>query len=320
MVLSIVIPVYNVEKYVEQCLRSCAEQNVLSSEYEIVVVNDGSTDNSLQIVEQVAKDYSNIHIISQPNGGLSAARNTGISHAEGDYLWFVDSDDWLSENCLQTIFDTLTVGDLDALRLSTIRIENGISLEVVQEKGVGYIMSGVDYLMNYNLNCASVRTILKRSLLVDNNLFFCEGIYHEDHEFTPRVYFYINRLRVIDYHVYMNRLTPGSITQMINPKKAFDLLVVAERLAEFTISHKFRGLLKKKYCNLISSAINQALYNSLNMDRKNKIEFSKRLSSKRFLLRLMQNSTNKVYAIEGILFSSFPRLVTQLYSIRRFFE
>lgn len=120
MKLSIIIPVYNVELYVEKCLCSCAEQNLSPDEYEIIVINDGTKDNSLEIVEKVAKDYTNIFIYSQENKGLSATRNKGLSLAKGEYEWFVDSDDWIEKNCLKDIvsniegFDVLAMGYIQA--------------------------------------------------------------------------------------------------------------------------------------------------------------------------------------------------------------
>ena len=88
--LSIIIPVYNVEKFVERCIRSCEKQDVSSDNYEIICVNDGSKDNSLDIINRLSTEYPNIIVISQPNGGLSAARNTGMRNASGVYYMFVD--------------------------------------------------------------------------------------------------------------------------------------------------------------------------------------------------------------------------------------
>lgn len=109
-ILSIIIPVYNVENYVEHCITSCLKQNILISEYEIIIVNDGSTDNSLFIAEKTATGHPNIKIISQCNKGLSMARNKGLSLAQGDYIWFVDSDDYIEENCLKQIIETCKKG------------------------------------------------------------------------------------------------------------------------------------------------------------------------------------------------------------------
>ena len=114
--LTIVIPVYNVEKYIEKCLLSCVHQDIPSDSYEIIVVNDGTKDNSLRIAESIATTHSNISIVSQQNKGLSAARNTGLKLAKGNYIWFIDSDDWIEDNCLSSICQRLAQ-DIDILQI-----------------------------------------------------------------------------------------------------------------------------------------------------------------------------------------------------------
>ena len=93
--LSIIIPVYNTEEYLPRCLNSCLEQDLLANEYEIIAINDGSSDNSLQILNAYALKYPNIRVINQENRGLGATRNRGLNLAIGEYIWFVDSDDWV---------------------------------------------------------------------------------------------------------------------------------------------------------------------------------------------------------------------------------
>ena len=117
MLLSIIVPIYNVEKYVEKCIRSCEAQDISKEDYEIVVINDGSPDNSLKIVERIADEFPNIKIISQPNKGLSAARNTGMRNASGDYYMFVDSDEWIAEKWLGKICSKLRTEQPDALAI-----------------------------------------------------------------------------------------------------------------------------------------------------------------------------------------------------------
>lgn len=116
--LSLVIPMYNVELYIERCLNSCINQNLSPNEYEIIVINDGSKDNSLSIVEKIVQKYTNIHVISQINGGLSSARNTGLKNARGKYIWFIDSDDWIEPNVLKTLYDAASQNDVDILRFA----------------------------------------------------------------------------------------------------------------------------------------------------------------------------------------------------------
>ena len=104
MKLSIIIPVYNVEQYVGRCLQSCLSQShVKADDYELVIVNDGTKDNSMQVVEEMTRGCTNITVINQHNQGLSMARNAGLKEAKGEYVWFVDSDDWIAEGSISKI-------------------------------------------------------------------------------------------------------------------------------------------------------------------------------------------------------------------------
>ena len=108
MKLSIIIPVYNTEDYIRQCIESVL--NIKNIQTEIVVVNDGSTDKSLAILEEYAEKNNNIKIITQENQGASAARNTGIRVCTGDYIYFLDSDDWIDTDSFEKIIEELESG------------------------------------------------------------------------------------------------------------------------------------------------------------------------------------------------------------------
>ena len=99
--ISVVIPLYNKESSIKDTLHSVLSQNF--NDFEVVIVNDGSTDNSVSRVEEYTKKYFNIRLINRLNGGLSAARNTGLKEAKGEYVWFIDSDDWIEKNCLSIL-------------------------------------------------------------------------------------------------------------------------------------------------------------------------------------------------------------------------
>ena len=103
MFLSIVIPAYNVEQYIARCLDSCLNQDIPSDDYEIIVINDGSTDDTLSIIKTYVTHNKNLKYISRENRGLSITRNEGLSKAQGTFIWFVDSDDWIAPNCLASI-------------------------------------------------------------------------------------------------------------------------------------------------------------------------------------------------------------------------
>ena len=121
LLLSIIVPVYNVEKYLVRCIDSLVTQDVDACDYEIIMVNDGSTDNSLSVAEDLAAKYNNIVIVSHENRGLAAARNTGLRNASGQYVMFVDSDDYLTPNVISKMLKISFDNDLDILmaRVST---------------------------------------------------------------------------------------------------------------------------------------------------------------------------------------------------------
>ena len=105
MKISVIIPIYNVEPYIVRCAESVFRQDLSESEYEVIFVNDGSKDRSMEMLQNFLDTCGkqNFKVVNKKNGGLSSARNVGIEHANGDYLWFVDSDDWIEPNCLGTI-------------------------------------------------------------------------------------------------------------------------------------------------------------------------------------------------------------------------
>ena len=314
MKLSIIIPVYNTEKYIERCLRSCLQQNLNSNEYEIIVVNDGTKDNSMKIVNDIISEVNNVNVLTQENKGLSAARNFGIKNAVGKYVWCVDSDDWIETNCLKGIVQQMEDDNLEGLVHSGIRYINDENISYMKENYPDKIMKGVDYMNYQTINCAAVKTIYKREFLLNNNLFFYEGIYHEDAEFTPRAYYYIERLGFTHEHFYYNRLTPGSITQKPNPKKAFDLLIVAQRLHDFIKSNNISPY-KNAYADLIASDINQSLSNTGYMDESSKKMLGSIIMNNQYLLDYYIKSSKRKYQIEGILFKLFPSYLINIYNL-----
>ena len=121
--LSYVVPVYNVEAYVRSCLESLYAQGLSEDEFEVVCVNDGSTDTSLQILEDFQKDHNNMTIRTIPNGGSSNARNTGVGIARGEYIFFIDSDDYIAENTVKPLLELAMEKQIDMLYFDFIRVD-----------------------------------------------------------------------------------------------------------------------------------------------------------------------------------------------------
>jgi len=240
MKFSIIIPVYNVEQYLRDCLDSVVMQTY--PDYEVICVNDGSTDGSQEILMEYEKNYSQITVITQQNKGLSGARNAGIRAAQGDYLFFLDSDDWIEPDALKTLAEKQNGEDLVCFNGRRV-FENGMTEE--PDAGVSEsCLSGWEYYIKYALLTrkfhfvCTVLRLYRREYLLKNNLFFEEGIYHEDNLFTPIACYYAQSAKVIPDCLYIYRIREGSITQIVRVKRLFDMLVVANKLSDFFIPIK----------------------------------------------------------------------------------
>lgn len=226
MKLSIIVPVYNVADYLPKCLDSLLAQNLPQDEYEIIVVNDGSTDNSGEIAQQYADKYANITLVNQANQGLSGARNTGIKCAIGDYIQFVDSDDYLEENVLGGLMKQVEDDDLDVLRFNYENINDKgdvINPNKDPKHFVDFsneVVDGLTFLNNkLGPACYAVQFIIKKELLIDNNIIFKSGIYFEDVEWTPRMLLKAGRVASTGAVVYYYLVREGSITKAVNKDK-----------------------------------------------------------------------------------------------------
>lgn len=241
MKFSVIIPVYNVESYLRECLDSVLNQTF--EDWEAICVNDGSTDRSAIILDEYASNDHRFKTIDQPNGGLSAARNTGMKAAKGEYILFLDSDDWLELNALGVISKSLA--DEDMVCFSGRRfIESEGQYHDADQLLERTYASGMDY---YNENAllrrdfAFVCVVLKaykKVYLLDHKLWFKEGIFHEDNLFTPFACYYAKKVKVIDECLYDYRVRANSITTTSNTKRLRDLLETANTLAAFFLPKK----------------------------------------------------------------------------------
>ena len=307
---------YNVEQYVERCLKSCIDQDLSDTDYEIIVVNDGSPDNSLKIAEDISSKCRNMKVINKDNGGLSSARNIGLSYAVGDYIWFIDSDDWIESNCLQSLMKICYDNNLDGLFIQGIRYINGVTTKrSIKGRNINKVMTGQAYMKQCLLNCAAVKTITKREIITKYNLSFYEGIYHEDAEYSPRLYYYLNRVLESDNYVYYNRLVSNSITQSVNPKKGFDMLVVAKNLWDFMNNQIMDDELKKSYYFLIASDLNASFHNIYIASKSVQKEYILAFIKNKYLLDSYTLTNNYKFKIAGCLFKLFPSKVIQTYKL-----
>lgn len=234
ILFSIVIPVYNVEAYLEGCLFSVLNQTY--SNWEAILVDDGSPDNCPQLCDKYAERDSRIIVVHKENGGLSDARNVGIKKALGEYVLFLDSDDELTPKALELFNDYVSKTNADIFVGNLIN-EDGSRYTRPSELPVGIVYSGENYFLSKNgdLATASVTPIYRRAFLVENNIFFLKGVYHEDCEFTPRVYLAANKIVETDVEHYIRFIREGSITTKPDQRKNLaDILYIAKRIVAFS--------------------------------------------------------------------------------------
>ena len=267
MKLSIIVPIYKVETYLCKCVDSILNQNLPKDDYEIILVDDGSPDRCGEICDEYASKYGNIRVIHRKNGGLSAARNSGIEVAQGKYIQFVDSDDYLEPNVLKALVEKMETDNLDVLRFNYQNVNENYEVfepNKVSKPFVDYrdeVCDGLTFL-NERLGfaCYAVQFMLKTELLKPSENRFVEGIYFEDTEWTPRILVQANRVTSVDTVVYNYLMRVGSITQSVDAakkKKSLDdrmLLIDAlqRQMQTLTDNRWHRGMIAQTVITVVS--------------------------------------------------------------------
>ena len=209
---SIIIPVYNVEHYLSQCIDSILFQNF--TDFEIILVNDGSTDSSKKLCEAYVNKDKRVKLFNQKNGGLSSARNTGLKHAIGSYLWFVDSDDWISENALNKMNDVLNQNiNLDVISFSHTNFNETTSkFSMPQNQESINTTDGNGFIEKSKNLFFSVWTyVYSKNFIKINQLWFLENQIHEDDYFNISSFGKIKKILKITDSLYFYRQREGSI-------------------------------------------------------------------------------------------------------------
>jgi len=226
---SIIIPVYNVEDYLNQCLESILCQTY--SNYEIVLVNDGSTDSSFQICQKYQQISSHIKLINKENGGLSDARNKGLLASKGNYIIFTDSDDyWSGDSVLRDLNNLIEESNPDLIIHEESRFfsEQDVHCKYNQrfiKNKSGKFDDEIINLVYYDLYVASAwDKVIRRSILIDNQLFFPLGRKSEDIEWCGRLMHYIDTFSIYSKSFYIYRqVRKGSITTNVTEKHIEDV-------------------------------------------------------------------------------------------------
>lgn len=305
--VSIIMPVYNVEKYLNECLDSIVNQTF--EDIEIICINDGSTDNSLAILKSYASQDGRIIIISQENTGIGAARNAGMRIANGDYVFFIDSDDFLYPDAIEELYENAIFNDSDVVLFRRTQ-EYGID-RLKNNEGYNFDnvfhISGEEYreftfsrkdLKSYVLNrylSVWMKFYKRKFLNRYDDLYFPEGIAYEDGLFHVKVFLRAERMSHIPKVYYYYRKNPDSV--MHNSSFNMDIFKVIDSVEEFLIENDYYGEFKKEFDYYKITQISQYLFSSSSEEyfQKAKEEYLKiNLSSRHIVSEYRMNFFNLV--------------------------
>ena len=263
IILSIIIPFYNVEQYIAQCLDSVYHQDIPEEEYEVICVNDGSPDNSREIVIEYQKTHKNLILIEhEHNKKLGAARNTGRSIARGKFIWNVDSDDYIADNCLKSILEQCERNDLDILMFNLASFTNSnIEIADFPFTSYGEVIDGLTSLNN-NIHyierfCPVWRYVYSKEFLDRNMIYSPEINMGEDVPYAFKSMILAKRVVFVNEVYYFYRINPASLTgvKVLSPIVLYEKCFLAARLVNDLLP-----LIPKEYVNLKSVLKNMVRY------------------------------------------------------------
>ena len=242
MKISVILPVYNSEKYIKKSVESVLNQTF--TDFELIIVNDGSTDDTINILNSFSD--SRIKIINQTNQGPGAARNNALDIAKGDYIMFLDSDDWYSDDCLDTAFSEITKYDADMTFFQMINYNNGevyendwFELKTFDESFENRSFSPAETPGSiFDLSVGVCQKIYNRKFLKSINAKFPEGIFFEDMPFFYYVYLNAKKISIIKKHLYVRRKHTLSITNVVD-EKFYDTVAAGQELMRIFIENEW---------------------------------------------------------------------------------
>jgi glycosyltransferase involved in cell wall biosynthesis len=315
--LSIIIPIYNVEAYVERCLRSLEAQDIPKHEYEIICVNDGSPDDSRKVVVRVQNEFENIILIDQDNQGVSRARNSGIEKAAGEYLLFIDPDDFIDRNSISGVLARAEIMDAQVsfLGFTFLNEDGSVRSRISNENQVGQVFSGIKaYFLSRGYGETDPdrmwAVLFKREFLNSNKLRFLDGMpYLEDGELIARILCLADRCIFDGRSFYQRTTRPGSATnsRLFHSEIATNgFLGAAVSLKEFKddklLNHTQKIFLNQPIAKFILLAVNSSTGKGQFRKLVSTINILRKLS----YTRISIDGCTKIFRFYGKMFNLSP--------------
>lgn len=253
LLLSIIVPVYNVEDYIRPCIESIFRQNLDEDIFEVIIVNDGTEDRSMEMIQDIIEQHKNITIINQENQGLSVARNNGIAAAKGEYILMPDSDDLLIENSLKPLLEKaiesqadVVVADFlemtnDEIESAEINLPDFADINIEEKTGEQMFF---EFLRPHNYTVW--RTLYKKDFLKIKKITFYPGIYAQDKPFTHEVYLKAQKAVVVPWPIYIYRRHPKGISYTMSEKYAKDYCKIINIMWDMASNMELSPRIRKK--------------------------------------------------------------------------
>jgi glycosyltransferase involved in cell wall biosynthesis len=319
MKFSIIIPVYNLENLILKCLSSLLDQDFSFQEYEIIIVDDGSTDNTFSVIESYSQDKSNILLLHQENNKQGSARNHAWRYAKGKYIWFVDGDDFVERNILSLLYLKAEEFQVEMLCFNNYSISTDNTLQL--NNFPSNIMTNVCYkgqeLINLkSIYCGPCFIIFQKYFLNKHKLKFKEGVFYEDNYFMLQSYYYAERVYYINDALYYRFMSINSATRKINAQPIFDIVEVLKSMIYFVNNTQVNSKSKSNLLYYIVLLFNIALFKLKDHESSVHEKFLDSIGPiKNDLLYAMYNSWNLKYLLEAIILILSPKNLIKL-SIR----
>lgn len=253
MKLSIIIPVYNVEEYIRPCLESILRQGLDEDCYEIIIINDGTPDKSMEVIADMIEAHPNIHALEQENLGVSIARNKGLEIATGDYIFFVDSDDIVTDNSLPFLLNKAISSKADLIVADFIKMTDEqidqLSSKPFNQKDGSYQVKTGEELFFQDLNpyyCSVWRAMYRREFLNQNNIRFTPHICFEDVPFTHQCYLNAQLCLRVNWDLIIYRRGHTSITTSFSINKGKDFCEVIAQIWGMSHDKSYNEQIKQK--------------------------------------------------------------------------
>lgn len=309
--LSIIVPVYNVELYIRPCFESIFNQGLDDNDYEVIIINDGSTDKSMEMIADIICQHENIKIINQINQGLSVARNNGINAAMGEYIFMPDSDDLIIEHSLPKLLNVALKKEADIVVADFLKMN---SYEIANKKIGPQLISEIkeksgNELMIEDLNpreCFVWNALYKRQFLLKNNIQFVPGILYQDVPFNHECCIKAKKCIKASWLLNIYRTDrKGAATYSFNKKKAIDFCIAIAKTWELTQTYNMPPAVLRKLKNDVYVSFRTLIYATATYinDSSDRADVIKNLSQKAPSLKFNDGLQQKAVFI---LYKTFP--------------